>query len=89
VRSSTKLWEAWRLSKAYHVLPSEIYQIEHPVRQFYFNRAVWLFATNLETAMSEAAKNKKPKQAEQARTRVLSQWLGSDAAAFRTPQITR
>lgn len=86
VSSSPKVWEAWQLSKAYVVRPSELYGMTHPVQAFFFDRAVWVFGTTLESDLEKAgAKAKKPKQAEQARMRVLQKWLGTEAIGFQQP----
>lgn len=80
------MWEAWQLSKAYGVRPHEVYQITHPVQQFYFDRAVWVFGSTVEAELEKAGeKAKKPKAAEQARIRVLNRWLGTDVVGFRQP----
>jgi hypothetical protein len=90
VSDSRRLWEAWKLSKAYHQPPSDIYGIEHPVTKFYFNRAVWLFGATLEGELEKAGQgHKKAKSAEAARMRVLSRWLGNEAAGFRQPIATK
>lgn len=84
--SSSKLWEAWQLSKTYHCRPSELYGIEHPVQQFYFDRAVWVFGSTVDNEVDKAGeKAKKPKAAEQARLRVLNKWLGAETVGFRAP----
>jgi hypothetical protein len=64
-----------------------LYQIEHPVQQFYFDRAVWTFGTAVENDLEKAGeKAKKPKAAEQARLKVLVRWLGTEAVGgFRQP----
>lgn len=85
---SSQVWQAWQLSKAYRCRPSEIYGIEHPVQQLYFDRAVWAFGTTLEGELEKAGNNaKKPRQAEQARQRVLQKWLGSNTGdrGYRKP----
>lgn len=84
--SSPQVWEAWRLSRAYHCRPSELYGIGHPVQAFFFDRALWLYGTTLEADLEKvAAKAKKPKQAEQAQIRVLQKWLGTEVLGFREP----
>lgn len=88
--SSMRLWEAWRLSKTYHCRPSELYGIEHPVQQLFFDRAVWLFGSAVEADLNKASeKAKKTSQAQAARARVLAKWLGDENAGFRKPEITR
>jgi hypothetical protein len=90
VSSSQKVWEAWQLSKTYNARPSELYGISHPVQQFFFDRAVYVFGTTLESDLEKAGeKAKKPKQAEQARMRVLQKWLGTEVIGFREPAPTR
>lgn len=90
VSSSSKVWEAWQLSKTYRCRPSELYGIHHPVQAFFFDRAVWLFGTSLESDLEKSTeKVKKPKQAEQARMRVLQKWLGTEVIGFRQPAPTR
>lgn len=80
------MWEAWRLSKVYHCRASELYGISHPVQAFFFDRAVWLYGSTLESDLERAAsKAKKPKQAEQAQLRVLQRWLGTEAIGFQSP----
>lgn len=90
VSDSSKVWEAWQLSKAYSRRPSELYGIDHPVQSFFFDRAVYLFGTTLEADLEKAGeKAKKPKQAEQARMRMLQKWLGQEVIGFRQPAPTR
>lgn len=90
VSSSPRVWEAWQLSKAYHVRPSELYGIQHPVQAFYFDRAVWVFGTTLDADLEKAgADAKKPAQQEAARMRVISKWLGSEAVGYRQAAPTR
>ncbi len=90
VASSQRLWEAWRLSKAYHSRPSEIFGVDHPVQALFFDRAVYMFGTQVEADMDQASqKAKKSTQANAARLRALNKWLGIEHGAFRTPTITR
>lgn len=90
VSSSPQVWEAWQLSKAYHCRPSELYGIDHPVQALFFDRAVWLFGTTMETDLEKAGEgHKRPAQAEAARMRMLQRWLGTEAIGFREPTPTR
>lgn len=84
------------MAKAYTCRPSELYGIQHPVQELFFDRAVWLFGTSLEAELeqvtNQSSKSKKPKsqkQIEQARLKVLNKWLGSQAVGFRAPAPTR
>lgn len=84
------------MAKAYTCRPSELYGIQHPVQELFFDRAVWLFGTSLEAELEQvtnsSSKSKKPKsqkQIEQARLKVLNKWLGNQAVGFRAPAPTR
>lgn len=80
---SRQVWEAWRLSKTYHCRPSDLYGVEHPVQAFFFDRAIWLFGTTLDSDLEKAAaKAKKATQAEKAQLRVMQKWLGHEAIGF-------
>lgn len=79
------LWEAWRLAKAYTCRPSEIYAIKDEVTAYSFDRAVYLFGSQLEAELKTAAKDAKSDiQANGRRQRVLAKWLGTQAK-FKDP----
>lgn len=84
------MWELWRRSQALHCKPSDLLGFDSPIRAFYFDRGVWLFASRLESDMdtaSERAKSDKAKQA--ARLKVMNLYLASDeepvAKRFKDP----
>jgi hypothetical protein len=77
--------EAWELSSKFHCRPSDLYGIEHPVRAFFFDRAVYTFGTALESDLAASTeKSKKPAQAKAIRQRVMAKWLGG----FREPSAS-
>lgn len=79
------MWEAWKLAQAYHSRPSEIYAIKDEVTAWSFDRAVYLFGSQLEAELKIAAKGaKSDTQANGRRQRVLSKWLGGKQA-FKDP----
>ena len=72
------LWEAWTLGKTYKCRPSSIYDMRDPLTAYYFDRAVFVFGTHVESKMDEAGEGaKNTKQGMQARTRVLRKFLGT------------
>ena len=83
------LWEAWTLSKAYHCRPSDLYDILDTLTAYYFDRAVYVFGSTVESKMDEAGEGaKNTKQAVAARTKILRKYLGekdSTAGRFRDP----
>lgn len=71
------LWEAWRLAKAYMTRPSEIYGIRDEVTAYSFDKAVYMFGSNLDAELKKAGKDaKSDAQANGRRQRVLAKWLG-------------
>jgi hypothetical protein len=85
VADSEKLWEAWRLSKAYRCRPSELYGIQDAVTAWSFDRACWLFGSQLDAELAEAEQGAKSKsQANGRRQRVIAKWLGGKQQ-FRDP----
>lgn len=85
MQDSTALWEAWRLSQAYHQTPSTIYHIEDEIAAYCFDRAVNLFGSSLQAELDEArntAKNKQ--QAANKQQAVISKWLNVQRR-FRDP----
>jgi hypothetical protein len=79
VEDSTSLWEAWKLAKAYHCRPSDLYGIRDEVAALSFDRAIYLFGTELESelrAAQDGAKNQQ--QANIRQQRVMAQWLGTE-----------
>ena len=86
------MWEAWQMAKVYHTLPSLIFNIEDPLTAYYFNRAVFIFGSNVETEMQNAEMLAKSDQARiAARKKVLRRFLGdytnesTDTSQFRDP----
>jgi hypothetical protein len=71
------LWEAWRLAKAYSTRPSTLYAIRDEVTAWSFDRAVFLFGSELEAELKNAAKGaKSDAQANGRRSRILAKYLG-------------
>lgn len=65
------------MAKAYHLRPSEIYGITDEIAAWSFDRAVFLFGSELQAELEEASSGAKNKgQARQRQQRVLSKWLG-------------
>jgi hypothetical protein len=74
------LWEAWRLAKAYTTRPSEIYGIKDEVTAYSFDKAVYMFGSNLDAELKKAGQGaKSDAQANGRRQRVLANWLGGRA----------
>lgn len=74
------MWEAWLLAKAYRTPPSELYFIHDEIAAWSFNRAVFMFGSELEAelqAAGDGAKNQM--QAQTRRQRVMALWLGAEA----------
>lgn len=77
---SAQLWEAWKLSKAYRCRPSEIYAIKDEVTAWSFDRACYLFGSQLDAELSQAEQGaKSASQANGRRQRVIAKWLGGKA----------
>ena len=71
--------EAWRLAKAYTTRPSNIYAIKDEVAAYSFDRAVYLFGSQMDAELKNAVKGAKTdSQANGRRQRVLSKWLGGE-----------
>lgn len=71
------MWQHYRMAKSLRKSPSELLNIRHPVRAFYFDRAVWLFGTTLEADLEAAADGVKKEKAARAKQQmVLATWLG-------------
>ena len=74
------LWEAWRLAKAYMTRPSEIYGVRDEVAAYSFDKAVYMFGSNLDAELQKAGREaKSDAQANGRRQRVLAKWLGTKA----------
>lgn len=72
------MWQHYRMSKSLRKSPAELLDIRHPVKAFYFNRAVWVFGTTLEADLEAVAENvTKPKVAKAKQQMVLATWLGT------------
>lgn len=79
------MWEAWNLAKAYHRRPSEIYGIRDEVAAWCFDRAVFMFGSEVEADVREAVDGAKNKQQATARQqRAMAKWLGGEQR-FRDP----
>ena len=71
------MWEAWRLAKAYSTRPSSLYAIKDEVTAWSFDRAVYLFGSEVDAELKNAAKGaKSDTQANGRRQRVLAKYLG-------------
>jgi hypothetical protein len=80
------MWQHYRMSKSLRKSPSELLNIIHPVRSFYFNRAVWVFGSSLEAALEAAAEGGKKEKIIKARQQmVLATWLGPVKGMYRDP----
>lgn len=72
------MWQAYSLAKQLKTRPSEVYAIEDEVVAWSFDRAVQIFGTNLDAAITEATDKTKTKKAAQAKAQqVLDRWLDS------------
>lgn len=72
------MWEAWTISRAYRVLPSDLYFIHDEVAAWSFNRAVYLFGSELDAELQAAGDGAKNQMQAQARRQaVLNRWLGA------------
>lgn len=80
------MWQHYRMSKSLRKSPSELLNVIHPVRSFYFNRAVWVFGTSLEADLEAAAEGGKKEKVIKARQQmVLATWLGPVKGMYRDP----
>lgn len=71
------MWEAWKMAKAYTTRPSTLYAIRDEVTAWAFDKAVYIFGSQLEAELKNAAKGaKSDSQANSRHQRVLSKWLG-------------
>lgn len=78
------MWEAWKMAKAYHRRPSELYGVTDEVGAWCFDRAVFLFGSELESELKEAAEGASSKgQSLQRQQRVMARWFGQQR--FRDP----
>lgn len=81
------LWEAWRLSKAYMTRPSAIYGVRDEVAAYSFDKAVYMFGSNLDAELKKAGQDaKSDSQANGRRQRVLAKWLGGKAQ-YKDPAV--
>jgi hypothetical protein len=79
------LWEAWKLSQAYHRPPSEIYRIKDELTGWSFDRAVWVFGSTVESELEAAAHSaKKPQQQMFKQQQVLAKYKLAEMK-FRDP----
>lgn len=63
-----------------------MYGIRDELNAYFFDRAVTTFGHAIDSALEDAGKNAKTTaKAEQARSRVLNQWLGLNIQQFRDP----
>lgn len=94
MRSSEKLWGAWKLAKAYRCRPSEVFHIDDPLAAYCFDRAVAAFGLTVEDAIEKATEGKKANQIEAAAKMALNTWVGHEnnvrpKQKFREPVATR
>jgi len=74
------LWEAWKLARAYQTRPSEIYAVKDEVAAYSFDKAVYMFGSNLDAELKKAGQGaRSDAQANGRRQRVLARWLGGKA----------
>lgn len=79
------MWEAWKLSKAYGVPPSELYCIRDELAAWCLNRAVWLFGSTVEADLRQVVDSaKNAGQAAQRQQRVLASY-GIGKVQYRDP----
>lgn len=77
---------AWSMSQKMGVRPSDLFDIDHPLHRFFFDRAVVSFGTAFDADIEEAGhKTKTRGQAKQAVARRVAVWLGTDQGAYRDP----
>ena len=82
------MWEAWTLSRAWRVRPSELYGIEEPLARLNFDRAVNYFGSSVEAEMHQAAeKAKTNKAARQKAQQVLNRYISTGQGQFRDPAM--
>lgn len=80
------MWQHYRMSKSLRKSPSELLDIRHPVRAFYFDRAVWMFGTTLEADLEAAGEgSSKPKVIKAKQQMVLATWMGGGKGLYRDP----
>jgi len=73
------VWEAWKISKAFGVLPHVVYHIDNPIDAFAFDQAVYTFGSALQDAL-EAVEGKNKREIENKRLRVLEKYLGTSSS---------
>jgi hypothetical protein len=72
-------------------MPSELLDITHPLRAFYFNRAVAVFGTRVDAEIDEMTRDKKNAKAiEAAANMAVAKWIETADVrkSFRAPQPT-
>ena len=80
------MWQAWTLSQAMKVRPSDMYAIEGDFRRFCFDRAVFTFGRALDAELN-SVKGKNDNEINRKRERVLAKWL-DQPLKFRSPSPT-
>jgi hypothetical protein len=76
------------MARAFRCRPSELYAIRDEVTAWSFDRACWIFGSQLDAELAEAGNGAKSKQqANSRRQRVLSKWLGGKQQ-FKDPVAT-
>lgn len=77
-------------------LPSDLYGLTDPLQRFYFNRAIWIFGTNVENDLDEVDNKSTGKKVSQKalaskKQMVLNKWLppkdGNTRGRFKDPAI--
>lgn len=82
------MWEAWKLSQTYRTRPSELYGIDDEVTAWCFDRAVYLFGSQLDAELREASDGAKSKSQARSRSqRVLTKWLGGKQQFKAPPSV--
>jgi hypothetical protein len=89
------MWETWQVSQKLRVTPSQLLHLKHPILAYYFDRAVWMFGSAVQTELDEVeAKSKNPKSVPSAKRMVLNKWIPAPIGApvrgrYRDPAIGR
>lgn len=80
----------WNLSQALRTRPSDILGLSDKIQCYYFDKAVWIFGTEVEADIERSsAKAKTDRGREQKRIQVLRKWIPefSEQRKFKDPAL--
>lgn len=76
---------AYKTAQLYRCRPSELYGIDTYPEAFYFDRAVALFGSHLESELAKADEGKRSKQAKEMRKKMILARYLNEPMKFREP----